>query len=88
MKNIAEESLKQTVLSSTVGERVLIAVEDPGDTNELYACIGHIRETFRLYYKIDLTVALSEPDDITRARALYKQTMECLNHRFYLGKGV
>ncbi|UUZ89337.1 helix-turn-helix domain-containing protein [Paenibacillus sp. P25] len=87
MKNIAEEPLKQTVLSSTVGERVLIAVEDPGDTNELYACIGHIRETFRLYYKIDLTVALSEPDDITRARALYKQTMECLNHRFYLGEG-
>jgi two-component system response regulator YesN len=88
VKNIAEDLLKKTVLSSTVGEHVLIVVEDIGDVNEMYACIHQIRDTFLRYYKIDLTIALSEADDITRARLLYRQTLECLNYRFYLGEGT
>ncbi|NHN29997.1 response regulator transcription factor [Paenibacillus agricola] len=87
VKNIAEDLLQKNVLSSTVGEQVLIVVEDPESVSELYACIHQIRETFLRYYKIDLTIALSEADEITRARSLYKQTLECLNHRFYLGEG-
>jgi two-component system response regulator YesN len=88
VKNIAEELLQKTVLSSTVGEQVLIVVEDVEQVSELYECIHQIRETFLRYYKIDLTIALSEADEITRARLLYKQTLECLNYRFYLGEGT
>ncbi|MCS7464466.1 response regulator [Paenibacillus doosanensis] len=87
VKNIAEELLEKTVLSSTVGDHVLIMVEDPESVGELHERIERIRETFLKYYRIDLTVALSEADDITRARTLYKQTLECLNYRFYLGEG-
>ncbi|TDF97728.1 response regulator transcription factor [Paenibacillus piri] len=87
VKNIAEELLSKTVLSSTVGEQVLVVVEDAVPLNELHDCIKRIRETFLRYYKIDLTVALSEASDITQARKLYKQTLECLNHRFYVGAG-
>ncbi|MCR8634172.1 response regulator transcription factor [Paenibacillus radicis (ex Xue et al. 2023)] len=87
VKNIAEDLLKKMVLSSTVGEQVLIVVEDTEPVSELLDCISLIRETFFRYYKIDLTIALSEADDITRARVLYKQTLECLNYRFYLGEG-
>ncbi|NOU96143.1 response regulator [Paenibacillus sp. LMG 31456] len=88
VKNIAEDFLKKKMLlSSTVGEQVLIVVEDSEPVSELHDCISLIRETFLRYYKIDLTIALSEADEITRARALYKQTLECLNYRFYLGEG-
>jgi two-component system response regulator YesN len=87
VKNIAEDLLQKTVLSSTVGEQVLIVVEDAESVSELYACIQQIRETFLRYYKIDLTIALSEADEFIRARSLYKETLECLNHRFYLGEG-
>jgi two-component system response regulator YesN len=88
VKNIAEDLLHNTVLSSTVGEHVLIVVEDVEQVNDIYACIHQIRETFLRYYKIDLTIALSEADEITRSRILYKQTLECLNYRFYLGEGT
>ncbi|MFE5322998.1 response regulator [Paenibacillus sp. NPDC056579] len=87
VKNIAEELLDKTVLSSTVGDHVLIVVEDPEELSVLLERIGNIRETFLRYYRIDLTIALSEADVITRTRKLFKQTLECLNYRFYLGEG-
>lgn len=87
VKNIAEELLSRPVLSTTVGEHVLIVVEDDGELAGLQERIIRIRSTFREYYKIDLTVALSEPGEMTEARKLYKQTLECLKHRFYLGEG-
>jgi len=87
VKNIAEELLENNVLSSTVGDHVLIVVEDTFTASALQERIGQIRETFLKYYKIDLTIALSEAGEIIQARNLYKQTLECLNYRFYLGEG-
>jgi two-component system response regulator YesN len=86
VKNIAAELLERAVLSSTVGDHVLLVVEDMEEV-QLHERIEQIRTTFLHYYKIDLTIALSESDQITRARELYKQTLECLNYRFYLGEG-
>ncbi|SDD37231.1 two-component system, response regulator YesN [Paenibacillus sp. UNCCL117] len=87
VKNIAGDILPKTLLSSTIGDHVIIAVEDDAPLQELHEMMHRIRETFRGYYKIDLTIALSEAGDITTARALYKETLECLQHRFYLGEG-
>jgi two-component system response regulator YesN len=87
VKNIAEEILEKPLLSSTVGEHVLVVVEEAAPPEELQARIHSIRKTFYDYYKIDLTVALSEADAITKARQLFKQTQECLHYRFYLGEG-
>ncbi len=87
VKNIAEELLDNNVLSSTVGDHVLIVVEDTTSAGTLQEQIKLIRETFLRYYKIDLTIALSESGEIIQARSLYKQTIECLNYRFYLGEG-
>lgn len=87
VKNIAEEILSRPVLSSTVGEHVLIVIDDEEPLDELLERISNIRTTFRSYYKIDLTIALSESGQMAEARKLYKQTLECLNHRFYLGEG-
>jgi two-component system response regulator YesN len=87
VKNITEELLCNTVLSSTVGRQVVTVVEDTGPIGELLERIKVIRDTFYKYYQIELTIAVSEADDIIRARMLYKQNLECLNYRFYLGGG-
>ncbi|WP_248925125.1 response regulator [Paenibacillus hamazuiensis] len=86
VKNIAGDILSNIVLSSTVGDHVLLVAEDANET-DMHEKMELIRQTFLKYYKIDLTIALSEAGDITQARSLYKQTLECLNHRFYLGEG-
>jgi two-component system, response regulator YesN len=87
VKNIAEEILDRPLLSSTVGKQVLLLVEDDGETEETYRRMAAIRQTFQGFYKLGLTIALSETGDMSQARLLYKQTLECLNHRFYLGEG-
>lgn len=87
LKNIAEEILDRPLLSSTFGKQVLLLVEGSGETDELLAGLAQIRETFQRFYRLGLTAAISEPGDMSEARRLYKQTLECLNHRFYLGEG-
>ena len=87
VKNIAEEILDRPLLSSTVGHQVLLLIEENGHPEETYQRMTDIRQTFQGFYKMGLTIALSEPGDMAQARLLYKQTLECLNHRFYLGEG-
>ncbi|WP_373231709.1 response regulator [Cohnella sp.] len=87
VKNIAEDLLDATLLSTTIGDHVLILIEDKHELAELYRRIYEIRDTFQHYYKRDTTIALSEPDRITGARSLYQETLQCLNYRFYLGEG-
>ncbi len=87
IKNIAEDILETTLLGTTIGDHVLILIEDSLELNELYRRIHDIRDTFQHYYKLDATIALSEPDRITGARSLYQETMQYLNYRFYLGEG-
>lgn len=87
VKNIAEDLLDTTLLSTTIGDHALILIEDKHELAELYRRIHEIRDTFLHYYKRDTTIALSEPDTITEARGLYQETLQCLSYRFYLGEG-
>jgi len=87
VKNIAEELLGNTLLSTTIGDHVLILIEDSLGMEELYRRIQSIRDTYQHYYKMDTTIALSEPDRITQARSLYRETLQSLKYRFYLGEG-
>ncbi|MBB6670147.1 response regulator [Cohnella nanjingensis] len=87
LKNIAEDLLESTLLGTTIGDHVLILIEDTPDLASLYRRIQEIRCTFRDYYKRDTTIALSEPNRITHARSLYRETLQCLGYRFYLGEG-
>ncbi|WP_027094186.1 response regulator [Cohnella thermotolerans] len=87
IKNIAEDILETTRLGTTIGDHVLILIEDPGEPDALHERLGRIRSTFIQYYKMDVTIALSSPGDIVQARALYQETLQCLNYRFYLDEG-
>lgn len=87
IKNIAQEILEIPLLSTTIGNHVLILLEDLGQVDQLHEQIYRIRDIFQTYYKMDATIALSEPGHITRARHLYKESLQLLNYRFYLGEG-
>lgn len=87
ISNISGDIFQHHILSSTVGRRVLLLMEDKLSEAALFEKIDSIRATFMKYYHIDLTAALSEPGELTQVRRLFTQTIECLSHRFYLGEG-
>lgn len=84
VKNIAEDLLDTTLLSTTIGQQVLVLIEDRNDQQRLHQQLQDIRCTFKQYYKMDVTIAISDPGPVTQARRLYRDTLQCLNYRFYL----
>ncbi len=89
LKNIAEDILGQQtlLLSTTISKQVLLLIEDSNEEGLLFGLIDSIKKTFFQFYKIDVTIALSEAGDISQARGMFKETQACLNYRFYLGEG-
>ena len=89
MKNIAEDVLGSDIvlLSTTIGKHLLLLVKESGETGWLFTQLNAIKSIFTGYYKMDATIALSEAGEITEARSMYRETVACLNYRFYLGEG-
>lgn len=90
LQNIAQDVLQKTLLSTTIGGNSLILLEDEGDTAQnspQLKRISEVREVFYKFYKMDVTIAISDADLMLHSRRLYRQTLQCLNHRFYLEEG-
>ncbi|SDM43399.1 response regulator transcription factor [Bacillus sp. OK048] len=87
IKNIAEHIFNSYLLSCTVGETILFLLNDNHITANLHAEIELIKSTFYQYYQIDTTVAISEAGNLLNANKLYKEALDCLSYRFYLGEG-
>jgi two-component system response regulator YesN len=89
LKNIAEDifGADRLLLRTTIGHHVLLFVKHGGDEAALLRDIEAIKKTFVHFYKMDATIALSEPGQMVNARSMYRETLECINHRFYLGEG-
>ncbi|OMD87621.1 MULTISPECIES: response regulator [Paenibacillus] len=90
LQNIAQDVLQETLLSATIGGHLLILLEDEGNTvqnSPLLKRIAEVREVFCKFYKMDVTIAISDADLMIHSRRLYRQTLQCLNHRFYLEAG-
>ncbi|MBB3110415.1 two-component system response regulator YesN [Paenibacillus phyllosphaerae] len=87
--NIAEDVLgpERTLLGTTMGKHVLLLLPDCEEIDRLYLSIEEIKKIFTGFYKLDATAALSDPDEITGARRMYRDTLACLEYRFYLGEG-
>jgi len=88
LTNIAEDILGRPPvwLNATIGQRVLLLTED-GDEPTLFRSLQDIRALFRRYYRMDVTIAVSDRGVVAEAKRLYRQTIDCLNRRFYLGEG-
>ncbi|MDG0811490.1 response regulator [Cohnella rhizosphaerae] len=89
IRNIADDVLAQPLLSTTIGDHVLLVIreDEDGESEGLQRKLERIRDIFQDYYKLKATVALSEPDHITNARGLYKETLSCLQYGFYVEEG-
>ncbi|WP_246061856.1 response regulator transcription factor [Paenibacillus oralis] len=87
IKNIGAEILDSVLVTTHIGEYALFLIKDDYDAEKLQQKIIRIREIIAQYFKRDTTVAISEGDYFRNARKLYREAMECLEHRFYLGEG-
>jgi two-component system response regulator YesN len=90
LRNIAGELIEQAGyrvhLSTTIGENVLLLVEEH-TLEDWLNVVPAIKEVYVKYYKIDFTAAISSSGNIQHIRRLYKETKECLSRRFYIGEG-
>lgn len=87
LKNIAEDLLTGVLLGATLNGRLLMAVREVPDPALLLRSIEEVKRTFLGFYSVELTVALSEAGPMEAARRLYREALECMNHRFYVGEG-
>ena len=87
IKNIGAELFDSPLLNTTIGEYELFLIEDDHDSEKLHEKIDQIRELLCQYYKRDTTVAISQRDHVQNVRSLYREAIECMEHRFYLGEG-
>ncbi|GGH86937.1 two-component system response regulator YesN [Pullulanibacillus pueri] len=87
LKNISEHTFETYTLCCTVGELILILIKDVEAYIEIQRKLERIRETFFQYYKLDCTIAVSDSGKLNHANKLYKEALECLHYRFYLGEG-
>ncbi|WP_339315590.1 response regulator [Paenibacillus sp. FSL R10-2734] len=90
LKNIAQDVLQETLLSTTIGSYLLILLEVEKDTvqnSPQLKRIAEVRKVFRKFYKMEVTIAVSDADLMIHSRSLYRQTLQCLNHCFYLEEG-
>jgi two-component system response regulator YesN len=87
LKNIAEDILQRVLLSTTIEGHLLILLPESEHLEMLIEEIETVRTTFCKFYKMDITVALSEADRMVNSRKLYREMLQCMNHRFYIGEG-
>lgn len=90
IKNIAEDVLGRSIvlLGTTIGRHALLLLKENYKQEWLFEQLADIKRTFRDFYKLDATIAVSDPSNITDARRMYRDTLDCLNFRFYLGEGT
>ncbi|PZD93043.1 DNA-binding response regulator [Paenibacillus sambharensis] len=90
LHNISDELVKERgltiLLNTTIGDRLVLLVEK-GTQEQWLEVLAAIKAMYKRYFRMELTVAVSSPGTIPRLRRLYKETRECLSHRFYVGEG-
>ncbi|MDF2835816.1 MAG: two component transcriptional regulator, AraC family [Paenibacillus sp.] len=89
LKNISEDLLTREVivLSTTIGNQALLLIRNAYDEEKLLGLLFDVRNTFKGYYRLDATIAVSDPGPLTDARRMYLDTLRCMSFRFYLGEG-
>ncbi|KGE16735.1 response regulator transcription factor [Paenibacillus wynnii] len=89
LQNIVQDMLQEVLLSTTIGGHLLVLLEDKQEVENdtLFTRIDGVREVFCRFYKMSVTIAVSDTDRMIHSRRLYRQTLQCMSHRFYLEDG-
>jgi|YelNatPaOPRAMG01_1025707.scaffolds.fasta_scaffold02741_6 two-component system response regulator YesN len=84
---ICEEILgDKIILSTTLGNQILILIEDINCEN-IINLLQSIKKLFYEYYYLDVTLALSEVDSIENTPILFREVKKYINYKFYIGEG-
>ncbi|MCL6603573.1 MAG: response regulator [Paenibacillus sp.] len=89
LQNIVQDMLQEVLLSTTIGSHMLVLLEhnEEEKNDTLLKRIDGVREVFCRFYKMSVTIAVSDADRMIHSRRLYRQTLQCMSHRFYLEDG-
>lgn len=87
LKNIAEDLLDGVLLGATLNGRLLMLIHETLEPAVLLRSLEEVKQTFLGFYNVELTVALSEAGPMESARKLYREALQCMSHRFYVGEG-
>ncbi|ANF95523.1 response regulator transcription factor [Paenibacillus bovis] len=89
LKNIAEDILEGVLMGTTIQmqDELLLLLDDPQTLTGLIDGLQKVKEVFGGFYKLEVTIALSEPDRMVDLRRMYRDTQQYMNHRFYVGEG-
>ncbi|MEN1990024.1 MULTISPECIES: response regulator [Paenibacillus] len=87
IKNIASDLLPHAQLSTTIEGKLLLLLKDSEGLEALKDSIEEVRAAFKRLYKLEVTAALSGADRMIESRRLFREALQCLNHRFFLGEG-
>ncbi len=88
LKSLAEKVFggDQVQLGTTFGEDVLLLVQD-APTEEIVAKARRVNEALEECYGASATIAVSDAGPLCEAPALFDQTRDLLEYRFYTGGG-
>lgn len=90
LQNIASELVgkagRHIYLNTTIRDRLVLLAEE-WTMDEWTALMMKVREVYREYYRLDITITISKPGMIQHIRRMYREALECLSHRIYLGEG-
>lgn len=89
LQNIASELIVSSApvhLDAVIGDRVAVLC-GAAPIERLMHVIGRVQQVYQTYYGIETTAAVSDEADVGSLRRLYKETLESLSGRFYLGAG-
>lgn len=68
LQNIAADLMDDVLLSTTMQGQLLIVLESEDDTSRFMKQIEAVRATFHRFYKLEVTVAVSESDSMQHSR--------------------
>lgn len=89
LKEIVTSELNKTqsvLLSTTIGEKVVILLESCPDT-ELISILKEIKQDFYYFYQLNFTSSISSENNVYNLRLLYREALQGLSQRFYVGEG-
>src|SRR4030042_5074693 len=81
-KNFYEDEL---FLDTIVNNLITVLIKAT-DQDILYDKINIIKNTFKSYYNKEITVSISSSKSFDKIHILYKEAIELLKYKFYLGK--
>ncbi|MBS4195145.1 response regulator transcription factor [Lederbergia citri] len=80
------EKNHSVLLETTIGERIVILTEEV-EVDTLIKLLKEVQQIFSNVYQLTFTGAISNVGKIQDIRNLYKEAMDYLSKRFYLGEG-